>query len=77
MNHEIFKSLEKVVKYLYDDEQKHWEEDGKPKDHIFTHVNLLDHWVRTVKTMVTGENHYRPEEPTTSDEMAKLLGLTE
>ncbi|KKL56748.1 hypothetical protein LCGC14_2242340 [marine sediment metagenome] len=33
-----------VVRYLYRDEEKHWEELNKPKKHIFHSLRAL-HWL--------------------------------
>ena len=35
------KAIKKLVDYLEDDERKHWEEGGKPKDHIYNSVKAL------------------------------------
>jgi hypothetical protein len=41
MNKDELESLYTVLMYLWKDESKHWEEEGKPKDHIFIHLKLL------------------------------------
>ena len=38
-------SIQAVVLYLAPDEGKHYEENGKPKDHIFRHVMRLARFV--------------------------------
>jgi len=34
--------IERILDYLWEDEEKHWEESGRPKDHIF----MVMRWVR-------------------------------
>jgi len=36
------RSLRAVIDYLWDQEKKHYEELGKPKDHIFEHLSKLE-----------------------------------
>ena len=38
----ILQSIEAVVDYAYEDEHKHWEEEGKPKQHIFLDIDALE-----------------------------------
>ena len=42
MNQKEYNALQRIVDYLYADEQKHWEESGKPKKHIFLDVMTLN-----------------------------------
>lgn len=35
MNDEITPSLERIIEQYYEIEKKHWEENDKPKNHIF------------------------------------------
>ena len=35
-------ALRKLVDYLWKEEKKHFEESGKPKDHIFNIIKLLN-----------------------------------
>jgi hypothetical protein len=35
-------SLLKIVKYLHDDEARHYEESGKPRNHIFRDVARIE-----------------------------------
>lgn len=39
-------SIKAVVQYLYEDEQKHWEESGRPDGHIFQDVKQLKKFVQ-------------------------------
>ena len=41
LNKNQIKSLERVINYMYDNEEKHYEEDNKPQNHIFNDVVLL------------------------------------
>lgn len=47
MDEEIYRSIKKVIDYLYDDEMKNWEENDKPQEgHIFHDVAIVDNWIR-------------------------------
>jgi hypothetical protein len=46
MDNETYASLEKVVEYLWIDEEKHFEESDHPKDHIFRDIKRLRDWVK-------------------------------
>lgn len=35
-------ALTRVLGYLYEDEKRHFEEDGEPEDHIFRDILVLD-----------------------------------
>jgi hypothetical protein len=48
MNDETFNSLCAVLDYLMPEEERHWEEMGKPDDHIFLHVRRVDNWATEV-----------------------------
>tara|TARA_R100000654_G_scaffold22651_3_gene44891 strand:+ start:1926 stop:2090 length:165 start_codon:yes stop_codon:yes gene_type:complete len=41
MDRKTYESLQKVVNYLYESEQKHYEEENKPKGHIMNDVICL------------------------------------
>jgi hypothetical protein len=43
-----FKSLEKVVRYLENDECRNYKEAGRPRDHIYRDVFVLRQWVDSV-----------------------------
>jgi len=47
MDKKTYKSVLTVLDYLKD-EKKHWEENDKPKDHIYTHIQKLSHWADEV-----------------------------
>jgi hypothetical protein len=44
MNPRELESLLRACIYLLDEEQKHWEEEGKPKDHIYNDAVRLYRW---------------------------------
>lgn len=45
---ELLEAIEAVIEYMYEDEKKNWEECGKPKNHIFTHLQVLNNFVKSV-----------------------------
>jgi len=45
MENEIFEHINKMVDYLYESEYKHWEESGKPKNHIFNSAMEVRKWI--------------------------------
>jgi hypothetical protein len=42
MYQKTYDALKSVVDYLYHDEEKHWKEAGRPKNHIFRDVFQLN-----------------------------------
>jgi hypothetical protein len=46
MDHETIESLRRVIDYLWKDEYKSWQEDGKPSSHIFNDLIALDDWLK-------------------------------
>jgi len=57
MNQEQYKALTEVVNYLYHDEQKHFEEEDKPKEHIFRDVRLLANYLEDMKGIVNEDQN--------------------
>jgi hypothetical protein len=46
MECETIESLRRILDYLHDDEKRHWEEDGKPKDdHIYLDIIEVTKWL--------------------------------
>jgi len=43
----IKESLEKVIEYMKEAEAKHYEESGKPKNHILNDVLVIDEWLNS------------------------------
>tara|TARA_Y100000401_G_C8280805_1_gene203332 strand:+ start:311 stop:478 length:168 start_codon:yes stop_codon:yes gene_type:complete len=41
LNNRQIDSLERIVNYMYDEEEKHFEEENKPQTHIFRDVVIL------------------------------------
>jgi len=48
MDENIERSLERIIEYLFSDEIRDWEAQGKPRNHIFTDVRRVDRWLDTV-----------------------------
>jgi hypothetical protein len=48
MDEKTYECLIKVIDYVYEDEQRHWEEEGQPDNHIFTSVRQLRDWADEV-----------------------------
>jgi hypothetical protein len=46
---EQIQSLDTVVKYLYDDEYKHYLENEEPAEHVFTHILELKNLLKNLK----------------------------
>jgi hypothetical protein len=44
MDEKTYESVRAVVEYLLHDEKRDWEESGKPKGHIYTHIKRLADW---------------------------------
>ena len=44
MDELTYRSLSAILEYLCEDERKHWEELGKPDDHIYTHIQRVQTW---------------------------------
>ena len=38
---DISEHIDVIVDYLWTDEKKHYEEEGKPKNHIFNHLKVI------------------------------------
>ena len=56
------KEIGKVVDYLWHDEEKHWEEDGKPRNHIFIAVRRINNWLKQFRCEKCGKIFEDPEE---------------
>lgn len=41
MDSETIEALRSVIEYLWDDEERHWQELNNPKDHIYHDLMLL------------------------------------
>lgn len=52
MNKEVYESLKRIIKYLYDDEFKHWEESDKPENHIYKDIMKVVSWIDEYKKEV-------------------------
>lgn len=42
---ELLNDIEQVVKYLWEDERKNWEEADMPENHIFHSINRLNTFI--------------------------------
>jgi hypothetical protein len=61
MDKEIERSLERIIEYLFWDEIRDWEAQGKPRKQIFTDVRRVDRWLgelrkRSVRYRTPAEN---------------------
>jgi hypothetical protein len=48
MDKKTYRSVLAILAYLMPEEKRHWEEAGRPKDHIYLHVKRLDDWCTEV-----------------------------
>jgi hypothetical protein len=48
MDEKIEKSLERIIEYLFWDEIRDWEAQGKPRNHIYTDLRRVDRWLDKV-----------------------------
>ncbi len=46
MSKETQMSLHEIIEYLYADEEKHWQEENRPANHIFCDILRVDSWLR-------------------------------
>lgn len=51
----IKQDIEDLIKYLWYDEKQHYEENEKPKDHIFLKIKRLDNWLNSPSCPLTEE----------------------
>ena len=42
LNKKEIASLNRLIDYCYENEEKHFEESGQPKNHIFRHISSLN-----------------------------------
>lgn len=49
MNPEIFKAIVELINYCWGDEEKHWEESDKPRNHIFVKIHKIQQWINSIK----------------------------
>jgi hypothetical protein len=48
MDEKIERSLERIIEYLFSDEIRDWEAQGKPRNHIYTDLRRVDRWLDKV-----------------------------
>ena len=60
MQPETLKALRNVIDYLYTDEQKHYEEEGKPTGHIFESLILAEAFISAREKEGTPATTKRP-----------------
>ena len=48
INKEIKQEIQKLINYLYE-EKKHWQECGRPKEHIYRTILKLDKYINPKK----------------------------
>ena len=47
LNKQEITALKNLIAYSYKDEEKHYEEDGRPKHHIFNSILVLNNALKT------------------------------
>lgn len=45
---EFLEQLEDLIQYVWEDEEVHWEEAGRPDNHIFVKIKKLNDWLAGV-----------------------------
>ena len=45
---EFLEQLEDLIQYVWEDEEAHWEEAGRPDNHIFVKFKKLNDWLAGV-----------------------------
>ncbi len=45
MTPEVYHSIRTLVRYLYKEERRHWEESGRPDAHIFRDIERVANWL--------------------------------
>ena len=45
MDKDVARSLERIIQYLFFDEIRDWEAQGKPRNHIYCDVRRVDTWL--------------------------------
>mgnify|MGYP001613150316 FL=1 len=50
MDKKTYNALVKILDYIGEDEEKHFEESGKPKDHIYRSIILVSDWMAKMTT---------------------------
>ena len=45
MDKNVARSLERIIQYLFFDEIRDWEAQGKPRNHIYRDVRRVDKWL--------------------------------
>lgn len=46
------KSMNKIVDYLYADEEKDYENSGRPEQHIFNDIKVVINWIKKVENKI-------------------------
>jgi len=46
----VLKAIATLTEYSIASERKHFEECGKPRNHIFRDVRKISHWLKTIKS---------------------------
>jgi hypothetical protein len=69
-------SLNAVVSYCFDDERRHWQELGRPREHIFRHVRVVkDTLARLAQPCVDFPISSGDASPTDFVDYAKAIAL--
>lgn len=46
---EVLMSMHKIIEMFYTDEERHWEEEEKPTNHIFNDMELVGRFLENLK----------------------------
>lgn len=52
----IKEEIEKILDYVYEDEERHYSESDKPKDHIFNTIKRVKDWLASPSCPLTDED---------------------
>lgn len=45
MTKTIKQEIQKLIDYLYKDEKKHWQENNRPKEHIYRTITKINNYI--------------------------------
>lgn len=57
----VLNAIETVVDYLYEDEEKHWEESNKERGHIFTYIKTLEQYLNNLNKTIKIKSRQKPK----------------
>ena len=71
---EFLEQLEDLIQYVWEDEEAHWEEAGRPDNHIFVKIKKLNDWLAGVTK--ADVRSLTPREPDKMDSAASQAFYT-